>query len=179
MAIDKPRRGVSEETNPAHSWISDCRPHKCEETHFCCLINCQAMGLCGGRLANKDTMPSFVGLAETSRGLHQLRDSPVRGPHHTSRMGHLGQIWFQSQSAQSQSDRIRSWFLHPLLRAIILAPQFLCFFWGGGVGLFLLALFCLLSTLQKHTESLISRGLLPPRPCLKASIAFAANDLNC
>lgn len=153
MAIDKPRRGVSEETNPAHSWISDCRPHKCEETHFCCLINCQAMGLCGGRLANKDTMPSFVGLAETSRGLHQLRDSPVRGPHHTSRMGHLGQIWFQSQSASpSQTESAAGSFI-PCCVRLSLPPNFCAFF--GGEELVCSCLLCFVSCLLfRSTQNL-------------------------
>lgn len=66
-------------------------------------------------------------------------------------------------AGQPQSDRIHSWFLHPLLCVIIIAPRFLCFFWGGGRSWFVACscfVFCLLF---RSTQNLWLAGAFCPQ----------------
>ena len=52
VAICKPRREASEDTNSADTLTLDFQPQFCEKIHFCCL-SARCVVFCNGSLANK------------------------------------------------------------------------------------------------------------------------------
>lgn len=126
-------------------------------------------------LAKEDTVPSFIGRAETSQGSANSVTPPCG--HSTTPPGWVTRGTNLVPGSGSPRQNLLLVSSTPAASAPPCPQIFVLLLLLFLVGFVLASLFCLtLSTVEKHTESLTRRGLLPPRP---PSRAFATNELNC